>query len=107
MNLPFKKRLNKFRNLSLLSIVIGFLLIYSGIFFTSSMLILSILTAIGFLLIIGSTISYFILGVYEGRAFSVTCPHCGKNTKMYKKIDYCFYCLEPITTIPEYHGKEI
>ncbi|MDF2947320.1 MAG: hypothetical protein K0S51_1999 [Bacillales bacterium] len=107
MNLSFKKRINKLRNLSLLSIVIGFLLIYLGIFFTSSMLILSFLTGIGFLLIIGSTISFFILGIYEGKALTVKCPHCRKPTKMYKKIDYCMHCNEHITTVPEYHGKEI
>jgi Zinc-ribbon containing domain len=40
------------------------------------------------------------------KAVQVTCPSCGKTTKILGRVDMCMYCNEPLTLDPNLEGKD-
>lgn len=61
---------------------------------------------LGMLAIIGSTIVYAWIGMLSTRAVQITCPNCGRQTKMLGRVDMCGHCREPLTLDPSLEGKE-
>ncbi len=102
----YSSKINKIRTFALSLIFIGFIVMYIGIYFRTSPLIMTILMLFGFLFIIASTIVYFWIGMLSTKTVQVKCPSCGKPTKMLGKVDMCMHCREPLTLDPSLIGKE-
>ncbi|MFJ5716302.1 YgzB family protein [Neobacillus sp. NPDC093127] len=102
----YSSKINKIRTFALSLIFIGFIVMYGGIFFRTSPLIMTIFMLLGLLFIIASTVVYFWIGMLSTKSVHVKCPSCGKLTKMLGKVDMCMYCREPLTLDPKLEGKE-
>lgn len=102
----YSSKINKIRTFALSLIFIGFIVMYGGIFFRSSPVIMTIFMLIGLLFIIASTVVYFWIGMLSTKTVQVVCPNCNKHTKMLGRVDMCMYCSEPLTLDPKLEGKE-
>ncbi|WML49814.1 YgzB family protein [Neobacillus sp. PS3-34] len=102
----YSSKINKIRSFALSLIFIGFIVMYGGIFFRTSPLIMTIFMILGLLFIIASTVVYFWIGMLSTKTIQVVCPSCGKPTKMLGRVDMCMYCNEPLTLDPKLEGKE-
>lgn len=102
----YSNKINKIRTFALSLIFIGFIVMYAGIFFRSSPLVMTIFMILGLLFIIASTVVYFWIGMLSTKTVQVVCPNCGKQTKMLGRVDICMYCNEPLTLDPSLEGKE-
>lgn len=99
-------KINKIRTFALSFIFIGFFVMYGGIFFQRSPIMMTILMILGFLFIIFSVVVYFWIGMLSTKTVQVVCPNCGKYTKILGRVDMCMYCKEPLTLDPTLEGKE-
>jgi hypothetical protein len=102
----YSNKINKIRTFALSLIFIGFIVMYGGIFFRSSPILMTICMLLGLLFIIASTVVYFWIGMLSTRTVQVICPGCGKTTKILGRVDMCMYCNEPLTLDPNLEGKE-
>jgi len=103
---PYKSKINKIRSFALAPIFFGFIVMYGGIFFKNSPILVLIFMSLGVLCIIGSTVVYAWIGLLSTRAIQVECPNCHKHTKVLGRVDMCMYCNEPLTLDPTLEGKE-
>ena len=101
-----KNKINKIRNFALSLIFIGMIVMYGGIFFRSSPILMSIFMILGLLCIIASTGVYFWIGMISTNSVQVVCPNCNKITKVLGRVDMCMYCDEPLTLDKNLEGKE-
>ncbi len=99
-------KINKIRTFALSLIFIGFIVMYAGVYFRTSPIIMTIFMLLGLVFIIASTIVYFWIGMLSTKAIQVRCPNCGKTTKILGKVDMCMYCREPLTLDVNLEGKE-
>ncbi|TYR79249.1 hypothetical protein FZC66_16685 [Priestia megaterium] len=106
MGIKYSSKINKIRTFALSLIFIGFIIMYGGIFFRSSMWVMTIFMLVGLLCIIASTVVYFWIGMLSTKAVQVTCPTCHKHTKILGRVDMCMHCNEPLTLDPSLDGKE-
>ncbi|KAB2328515.1 hypothetical protein F7731_25155 [Cytobacillus depressus] len=102
----YSNKINKIRTFALSLIFVGFIVMYLGIFFRSSALLMTIFMLLGILFIIASTVVYFWIGMLSTKTVQVICPNCGKHTKVLGKVDMCMYCNEPLTLDRSLEGKE-
>lgn len=102
----YSSKINKIRSFALSLIFIGFIVMYGGIFFRTSPLIMTIFMLLGLIFIIASTVVYFWIGMLSTKTIQVRCPSCGKPTKMLGRVDMCMYCREPLTLDQNLEGKE-
>ncbi|MEK3936426.1 YgzB family protein [Sporosarcina sp. FSL W7-1349] len=103
---PYKNKINRIRSFALSLIFIGVVIMYIGIFFKNNEIIMLLFMVLGMLAIIGSTIVYAWIGMLSTRAVQITCPNCGRQTKMLGRVDMCGHCREPLTLDPSLEGKE-
>ena len=102
----YSSKINKIRTFALSLIFIGFIVMYIGIYFRTSPIIMTIFMLLGLLFIIASTVVYFWIGMLSTKSIQVKCPNCGKPTKMLGRVDMCMYCREPLTLDPVLEGKQ-
>ncbi|MBY0121883.1 YgzB family protein [Bacillus sp. S/N-304-OC-R1] len=102
----YSSKINKIRSFALILIFVGFLVMYLGIFFRQSALLMTLFMLLGMLFIIASTGVYFWIGMLSTKTVQVVCPNCGKHTKILGKVDMCMYCNEPLTLDRNLEGKE-
>ena len=102
----YSSKINKIRTFALSLIFIGFIVMYAGIFFRYSPVIMTIFMLLGLVFIIASTAVYFWIGMLSTKTVQVVCPNCGKQTKILGRVDMCMYCNEPLTLDPNLEGKE-
>jgi Zn-dependent protease with chaperone function len=102
----YSNKINKIRTFALSLIFIGFIVMYGGIFFRTSPVIMTTFMILGLLFIIASTVVYFWIGMLSTKTIQVVCPSCGKPTKMLGRVDMCMHCNEPLTLDPQLEGKE-
>lgn len=102
----YKSKIIKIRSFALSLIFIGFFVMYAGVFFRTSPVIMTIFMILGLLFIVASTVVYFWIGMLSTKTIQVVCPSCGKHTKMLGRVDMCMYCKEPLTLDPNLEGKE-
>ncbi|MEK4701177.1 YgzB family protein [Solibacillus sp. FSL R7-0668] len=102
----YNSKINKIRSFALSLIFIGFVIMYGAIFFKNSPVLVLIFMTVGLICIIGSTVVYGWIGLLSTKAVQVTCPECGKWTKVLGRVDICMYCNEPLTLDPSLEGKE-
>jgi hypothetical protein len=106
MSLKYSNKINKIRTFALSLIFVGFIVMYIGIFFRTTMWLMTLFMLLGLLSIIASTVVYFWIGMLSTKAVQVTCPTCGKPTKLLGRVDMCMHCREPLTLDPSLEGKE-
>ncbi|MDQ0300850.1 hypothetical protein J2S78_003318 [Salibacterium salarium] len=99
-------KINRIRTFALSLVFIGIFIMYIGLFFDSSPIIMTITMILGFIFVIASSGVYFWIGMISTSTVKVECPNCGKITKVLGKVDVCMYCDEPLTMDPELEGKE-
>ncbi|GHI00138.1 YgzB family protein [Neobacillus kokaensis] len=102
----YSSKINKIRTFALSLIFIGFIVMYVGIYFRTSPLIMTIFMILGLLFVIASTVVYFWIGMLSTKTIQVKCPSCGKPTKMLGRVDMCMHCREPLTLDQNLVGKE-
>ncbi|MEH7419207.1 YgzB family protein [Neobacillus drentensis] len=102
----YSSKINKIRTFALSLIFIGFIVMYIGIYFRTSPVIMTIFMLLGLLFIIASTVVYFWIGMLSTKTIQVNCPNCGKPTKMLGRVDMCMHCREPLTLDPSLEGKQ-
>jgi hypothetical protein len=102
----YSSKINKIRSFALGLIFAGFIVMYIGIYFRTSPIIMTIFMIFGLLFIIASTVVYFWIGMLSTKSIQVRCPSCGKPTKMLGKVDMCMHCREPLTLDQALEGKE-
>ncbi|MBT2758625.1 YgzB family protein [Mesobacillus foraminis] len=102
----YSSKINKIRTFALSLVFIGFVVMYGGIFFRNSPIVMTIFMILGLLFIIASTVVYFWIGMLSTKTVQVVCPGCGKHTKILGRVDICMYCNEPLTLDPALEGKE-
>ncbi|QZA33375.1 DUF2614 family zinc ribbon-containing protein [Hydrogenibacillus sp. N12] len=102
----FRGKLNAYRSISLLALLAGFLLMYGAILLKGLPLLAGGLMVAGFLFVIGSGLSYFLIGALSMRAVRVVCPTCGRETKMLGMHDRCLYCGQRLTLDPCFREEE-
>lgn len=102
----YSSKINKIRTFALSLIFIGFIVMYVGIFFRTSPIIMTIFMLLGMLFIIASTVVYFWIGMLSTKSVQVVCPNCQRHTKMLGRVDMCMYCKEPLTLDPNLEGKD-
>lgn len=103
---PYKNKINRIRTFALSLVFIGVVIMYIGIFFRSNEIVMLIFMLLGVVAIIASTVIYAWIGSLSTRAAQVTCPNCGKQTKMLGQVDMCGHCREPLTLDPSLEGKD-
>ena len=102
----YSSKINKIRSFALSLIFIGFIIMYLGIYFKDSPVLMTIFMLLGLFSMIGSCIVYFWIGMLSTKAVQVQCPTCGKHTKVLGRVDMCMYCKEPLTLDASLEGKE-
>ncbi|ULT59725.1 YgzB family protein [Neobacillus drentensis] len=106
MMAKYSSKINKIRTFALSLIFIGFIVMYIGIYFRTSPVIMTIFMLLGLLFIIASTVVYFWIGMLSTKTIQVKCPSCGKPTKMLGRVDMCMHCREPLTLDQSLEGKQ-
>lgn len=99
-------KINKIRTFALSLIFIGIIVMYGGIFFKTSPIVMTIFMILGLLCIVASTVIYFWIGMLSTKTVQVVCPNCQKVTKILGRVDMCMYCNEPLTLDKDLEGKE-
>lgn len=102
----YSNKINKIRTFALSLIFIGFIVMYGGIFFRNSPIIMTIFMILGLLFIVASTVVYFWIGMLSTKTIQVKCPTCGKATKILGRVDMCMHCNEPLTLDKNLEGME-
>lgn len=102
----YSSKINKIRSFALALIFVGFIVMYAGIYFRTSPVIMTIFMLLGLLFIIASTVVYFWIGMLSTKAVQVICPSCKKPTKLLGRVDMCMHCQEPLTLDQNLEGKE-
>ncbi|WP_271725822.1 YgzB family protein [Bacillus paralicheniformis] len=102
----YSSKINKIRTFALSLVFIGFIIMYVGIFYRSSILLMSVFMILGVLSILLSTAVYFWIGMLSTKAVQVVCPNCEKPTKILGRVDMCMHCREPLTLDKNLEGKE-
>ncbi len=102
----YSSKINKIRTFALSLVFVGFIIMYVGIFFRSSVLVMSVFMLLGVLSIMLSTAVYFWIGMLSTKAVKVICPNCEQPTKILGRVDMCMHCREPLTLDKNLEGKE-
>ncbi|MFJ7724904.1 YgzB family protein [Neobacillus sp. NPDC097160] len=102
----YSSKINKIRTFALSLIFVGFIVMYVGIYFRTSPIIMTIFMLFGLLFIIASTAVYFWIGMLSTKTIQVKCPNCGKHTKMLGRVDMCMHCREPLTLDAKLEGHQ-
>lgn len=103
----YTNKINRIRTFALSLIFVGMGVMYLGIVAKKIEWLMVILMIIGMLFIVFSTLVYFWIGMLSTRTIQVTCPSCGKPTKMLGRVDACMHCRQPLTMDKELEGKEL
>ena len=106
MSSKHSNKIHRIRTFALVLIFGGIIIMYIGLFFQSTPLVMTLFMLLGFLAIIGSTVIYFWVGMLSSKAVHVICPNCEKGTKVLGKVDACMFCDEPLTLDRSLEGKE-
>jgi hypothetical protein len=102
----YSNKINKIRTFALSLVFIGMIVMYGGIFFKNSPILMTVFMILGLLCIAASTAVYFWIGMLSTKTIQVKCPNCGKPTKILGRVDMCMHCNEPLTLDRNLEGKE-
>ncbi|WP_018923328.1 YgzB family protein [Salsuginibacillus kocurii] len=105
MAVNYTSKINKIRTFALALVFVGIFVMYIGIFFRTSPILMTIAMLLGFVFIMASAGVYFWIGMLSTKTIQVECPNCEKVTKILGRVDACMYCDEPLTLDPSLEGK--
>ncbi|WP_051272107.1 DUF2614 family zinc ribbon-containing protein [Shimazuella kribbensis] len=91
-------KLNKIRTFALLLIFLGVGVMYIGFLIPSWM---ALFIAFGMVFVLGSVGIYFWVGILSTQSLRVTCPECGKHTKVLGRRDQCMHCKAILSVDPK------
>ena len=91
-------KLNKIRTFALLLIFLGVGVMYIGFLFPSWM---ALFITFGMIFVLGSVGIYFWVGILSTQALRVSCPECGKPTKVLGRRDNCMHCKAILSIDPK------
>ncbi len=91
-------KLNKIRTFALLLIFLGVGVMYLGFLLPSLM---AVFLAFGMIFVLGSVGIYFWVGILSTQALRITCPVCGKDTKVLGRKDQCIHCKAILSVDPK------
>lgn len=106
----FSGKLNKYRNLALGLVFLGFIIMYVGYaafagwfgsLFEQNITLFGTMLIIGFFSLIGSSFMYMWIGMLSTKAVQVQCPKCSKVTKIVGLRDECMYCKQQLSIDPK------
>ncbi len=100
-----QSKINKFRSFALILVFFGIGIMYLALYFRAHYLIMTIFMLLGFISVLVSSTVYLWVGIISTRTIQVTCPSCGKSTKVLGRVDLCMFCNEPLTVDPTLEGK--
>lgn len=100
------RRVSRIRNFAIALVMLGFIIMYAGIYFHEHKIIMIIGLLIGAVLFVVSTLIYSYIGMLAINQIRVTCPSCQKETRMLGKVDLCMHCNEALTLDKELSGKD-
>ena len=106
MALKYTNKINKIRTFALSLVFVGILVMYIGIFFKESFLLMSISMLLDFYVLSGVPVVYFWIGMLSTKTIQVICPNCNGATKMLGRVDACMHCSEPLTLDKTLEGKD-
>ncbi|WP_349409511.1 YgzB family protein [Pseudalkalibacillus sp. SCS-8] len=106
MELKYTSKINKIRTFALSLVFIGIIIMYLGLYFKASFLVMTIFMLIGFLATLSSAAVYIWIGMLSTKAVQVECPNCHKVTKVLGRVDACMFCKQPLTLDPSLEGVE-
>ncbi|TMW70516.1 YgzB family protein [Alteribacter natronophilus] len=106
MGAKYTNKINRIRTFALVLVFAGIIIMYLGIFFQTNAMLMTVFMLLGFLAIIGSTVTYFWIGMLSTKTVQVVCPNCERHTKVLGRVDACMYCDEPLTLDKSLEGKE-
>ncbi|KZE63310.1 hypothetical protein AWM68_15910 [Fictibacillus phosphorivorans] len=104
--IKYTSKINKIRTFALSLVFIGIIIMYAGLFFKTSFVVMSIFMVVGFIATIASAGVYFWIGMISTQAVQVVCPNCGKVTKVLGRVDACMSCNQPLTMDKSLEGEE-
>jgi hypothetical protein len=91
-------KLNKIRTFALLLIFLGFGVMDIGFLLPSW---IALFFALGLIFELASVGIYFWVGILSTQALRVTCPECGKDTKVLGRRDQCMHCKAILSVDPK------
>jgi K+-transporting ATPase A subunit len=94
-----KGKINTIRTFAM-GLVFGGIIVTYGSFIVDSQIAKAIFMLVGVLMVIASTVVYFWIGFLSTKATYITCPTCGKPTKMLGSLDECMHCKQVLTLDP-------
>ncbi|WP_257350808.1 YgzB family protein [Pseudalkalibacillus decolorationis] len=106
MDIKYTSKINKIRTFALSLVFIGIIIMYLGLYFKASYIVMTILMLIGFLATLSSAGVYIWIGMLSTKAVQVECPNCHKVTKVLGRVDSCMFCKQPLTMDPALEGVE-
>lgn len=98
-------KVNEFRLWGLVLILVGMGIMILGtagivLWGTKAQWVAGIFLILGMITMLASVAIYFYAGVLSTSATQLTCPECGKITKMLGTTDRCMYCKTILTLDP-------
>lgn len=106
MAIKYKNKINRIRTFALSLIFIGFGIMYAGLLVRKIEWLMVVFMLLGGISLILSTLVYASIGMLSTRTIPVTCPSCGKQTKMLGRVDACMHCKQPLTMDKTLEGKD-
>ena len=98
-------KIKRIRGYALIMVFAGLIIMYLGVFFRETPWVLGLFILIGFIPLALSVVIYFWVGMLSTRIITVECPNCNRPTKFLGRVDYCYFCKEPLTIDKELEGE--
>ncbi len=95
-----KGKINTVRTLAM-GLVFGGMIVMYGSFLVDASWAMAIFFILGLLMVLASSVVYFLIGILSTKAVYVDCPSCGKSTKMLGRLDQCMHCKQELTLDPD------
>ncbi|CAM4351252.1 DUF2614 family zinc ribbon-containing protein [Lacicoccus alkaliphilus] len=99
-------KIKRIRGYALVMVFAGLIIMYLGVFFRETPWLFGLFILAGFIPLGFSVIIYFWVGMVSTRIITVECPNCERPTKFLGRVDYCYFCKEPLTIDKELEGEE-
>ncbi len=98
-------KIKRIRGYALAMVFAGLIIMYLGVFFRETQWLFGLFILPGFIPLALSVVIYFWVGMISTRIITVECPNCNRPTKLLGRVDYCYFCKEPLTIDKELEGE--
>lgn len=99
-------KIKRIRGYALVMVFAGLIIMYLGVFFREIPWLFGLFILIGFIPMLLSVVIYFWVGIISAKVITVQCPNCERPTRILGRVDYCYFCKEPLTVDRELEGEE-